>query len=87
MDHEVFPASLPVQGTVAFFINCGRTDHSASECIAPEHMRQVRAAAWYASPTKQFDAMGQDDQVGVISVAEAGGTTRPIVVTCGETKC
>ena len=54
-----------MQGTVAFCINCGRTEHSASECIAPENMRQeeqIRAAR-YAPPTNQFDGIGQDDQV------------------------
>ena len=86
MNHEVFPASLPVQGTVAFCINCGRTEHSASECIAPENMRheeQVRAA-WYAPLTTQFENRGQDNQERIISVAEDGGPSRPIVVTCGE---
>ena len=83
MNHEVFPASLPVQGTVAFCINCGRTEHSASE--TSEHMRQedqIRAA-WYALQTNQFDGVGQD-QIRVISVAEAGGPSRSIIVTCGE---
>ena len=86
MNYEVFPASLQVQGTVAFCINCGRTLHSASECVAPEHKRheeQVRAAR-YSSPIKPLDGIGQDDQVRVISVAGAGCPSRPIVVTCGE---
>ena len=34
--------------------------------------------------TNQFDGTPQDDQVRVISVAKAGGPSRPIVVTCGE---
>ena len=86
MKHEVFPASIPVQGTVAFCNNCGRIELSSSECIAPEHMRQEEqiSVAWYAPPTNQLDGVGQDDQVRVISVAEAGGPSRPIVVTCGE---
>ena len=45
--HGVYPATLPVQGTVAFCINIGRTGHSASEFIAPEtttQEEQVRAA-------------------------------------------
>ena len=86
MNCEVFPASLPTQGTFAFCINCGRTGHSASECMAPEHMKQEEQvrAAWYASPPNQLDSVEQDDQVRVISVAEAGGPSRPIVVTCGE---
>ena len=86
MNHEVFPASILVQGTVALCNNCGRIELSSSECIAPEHMRQEEQirAAWYAQPTNQLDGVGQDDQVRVISVAEAGGPSRPIVVTCGE---
>ena len=32
-NHDVFPATLPVQGTVAFCNNCGRTGHSASGCL------------------------------------------------------
>ena len=86
MSNEVYPASLPTQGTVAFCINFGHTEHSASKCMAPEHSRQEEQikAAWYALPTNQFDGKAQDDQVRVISVAEAGGPSRPIVVTCGE---
>ena len=86
MKCEVSPAALPRQGTVAFCINCGRTEHSASECMVPEHMRQEEQvrAAWYASPPNQLDGVGQDDLVRFISVAEAGGSSRPIVVTCGE---
>ena len=86
LNYEVFPASLPTQGTVAFRINCGRTENSASECMAPEQMShedQIRAA-WHAPAPNQFDGLGQDDQVRVISVAEAGGPSRPVVVTCGE---
>ena len=54
--------------------------------MAPEHLRQEEPikAAWYSSPTNQFEGMGQDDQVRVISVAEAAGPSRPILVTCGE---
>ena len=54
--------------------------------MAPEHMRQEQQirAAWHASPPNQRDGVEQDDQVRVISVAEAGGPSRPIVVTCGE---
>ena len=44
---------------------------------------QVRAA-WYAPYTNQLDGEPQDDQVRVVSVAEAGGPFRPIIVTCGE---
>ena len=86
LNYEVFPASLPTQGTVAFCVNCGRTEHSASECMAPErmsHEEQIRAA-WYAPAPSQFDGLDQDDQVRVISVAEAGGPSRPVVITCGE---
>ena len=86
LNYDVFPVSLPTQGTVAFCINCGRTEHSASECMAPEHMsheEQIRAA-WYAPSPSQFDGLGQDDQVRVISIAEDGGPSRPVVVTCGE---
>ena len=32
--------------------------------------------------TNQVDGAGQDDLVRVISVAEAGGPSRPIIVTC-----
>ena len=44
---------------------------------------QIRAA-WYAPQTNPFDAVGQDDQFRVISVAEAGGPSHPLIVTCGE---
>ena len=44
---------------------------------------QIRAA-WYAPHTSQFDGAPQDDQVRVISVAEAGGPSRPVIITCGE---
>ena len=86
VNNEVHPASLPIQGTVAFCINCGCTEHSASECIAPEYPRQEEQirATWYAPHTNQFDGVPQDDQVRVISVAEAGGPSRPVVITCGE---
>ena len=86
LNYDVFPASLPTQGTVAFCINCGRTEHSASECMASEqmsHEEQIRAA-WYAPSPSQFDGLSQDDQVRVISIAEDGGPSRPVVVTCGE---
>ena len=86
LNYEVFPASLPTQGTVAFCINCGRTEHSASECMAPAHMShedQIRAA-WYAPAPSQFDGLDEDDQVRVNPVAEAGGTSRPVLITCGE---
>ena len=86
LNYDVFPASLPTQGTVAFCINCGRTEHSASECMASEqmsHKEQIRAA-WYAPSPSQFDGLSQDDQVRVISIAEDGGPSRPVVVTCGE---
>ena len=75
LNYDVFPASLPTQGTVAFCINCGRTEHSASECMASEqmsHEEQIRAA-WYAPLPSQFDGLTQDDQVRVISIAEDGG--------------
>ena len=67
-------------------INCGRTEQSASEYMAPEAIRQEEQdrAAWYAPLTNQFDSKAQDDQVRVISVAEAGGPSRMIAVTCGE---
>ena len=86
MNHVSFPTSLPVQGTVAFCIKCSRTEHSASECMAPENIKQEQqvSAAWYPPLTNQFDDTAQDDQVRVISVADAGGPSRPIVVTCGE---
>ena len=86
VNNEIYPASLPIQATVAFCVNCGCTEHSASECIAPEHPRQGEqiSAAWYAPYTNKFNDIPQDDQVRVISVAEAGGPSRPIIVTCGE---
>ena len=86
INSEVYPASLPIQITVAFCVTCGCTEHSASECMAPENPKQedrIRAA-WYTPQTSQFDNTSQDDQARVISVAEAGGPSRPIVVTCGE---
>ena len=85
VNNEMHPASLPIQGTVAFCINWGCTEHSTSECMAPEHPRQEEQvrAAWYAPYTNQLDGDPQDDQVRVISVAEAGGPSRPIIITCG----
>ena len=50
---------------------------------SPRQEEQIRAA-WYAPQTSQFDNTSQDDQVRVISVAEAGGPSRPFVVSCGE---
>ena len=47
------------------------------------HEEQIRAE-WYAPAPNQFDSLDQDDQVRVISIAEAGGPSRPVVVTCGE---
>ena len=47
MNHDMFPATLPTQGTVDFCINSGPTGHSACECMTPENFRQeeqVRAA-------------------------------------------
>ena len=75
ISNEVYSASLPTQGTVAFCINCGCTEHSASVCMAPEHPKQDEQirAVWYAPQSNQFDSAPQDDQVRVISVAEAGG--------------
>ena len=86
VNNEVYPASLPIQGTVAFCVNCGCAEHSASECISPKYPRQEEQirAAWYAPHTNQFEGAPQDDQVRVISVAEAGGPSRPVVITCGE---
>ena len=86
LNNEIYPASLSIQGTVAFCVNCGCTEHSASKCMTPEHPRQEEQirAAWYTPQPNQFDGVTQDDQVRVISVAEAGGPSRPIIVTCGE---
>ena len=86
INNEIHAASLPIQGTVAFCANCGCTEHSASECMTPEDPRQEEQirAAWYAPHTNQFDGAPQDDQVKVISVAEAGGPSRPIIVNCGK---
>ena len=36
VNNEMHPASLPIQGTVAFCTNCGCTEHSASEYMAPD---------------------------------------------------
>ena len=86
LNKEISPASLPIQGTVAICVNCGCTEYSASECMTPEHPKQedqVRAA-WYAPHTNQFESVTQDDQVRVISVAEAGGPSRAVIDTCGE---
>ena len=72
---------------MAFCVSCGSTEeHSASECMIQENLRQEEQvrAAWYAPQSNQFDNTPQDDQVWVISVAEAGGHSRPIVITCGE---
>ena len=86
VNNEIYPASLPIQGTVAFCVNCGCNEHSAFECMIPEHPKQEEQvrAAWYTPQANQFDSVTQDDQVQVISVAEVGGPSRPIIVTCGE---
>ena len=47
------------------------------------HEEQIRAA-WYAPALSQFDSLGQGDQVRVISIAEAGDHSRPVVITRGE---
>ena len=54
--------------------------------MTPQHPRQEEQirAAWYTPQANQFDSVTQDDQIRLISVAEAGGPSRPIVVTCGE---
>ena len=54
--------------------------------MAPENPKQEDQikAAWYTPQTNQFDNSPQDDQVGMISVAEAGCPSRPIVATCGQ---
>ena len=86
LNNKIYPASLPIQGTVALRVNCGCAAYSVSESLTPEHPtqeEQVRAA-WYAPQVNQFDSVTHDDQVPVISVAEAGGPSRPIIVTCGE---
>ena len=88
INNDIYPASLPIQGTMAFCISCGSTEHTASECMIqenPRHEEQVRAA-WYAPQPNQFDNTPQDDQVRVISVAEAGCPSRPITITCGDTQ-
>ena len=41
-------------------------------------------AAWYASVTSSADFANTDNQIRVISTAEEGGPSRPVVVTCGE---
>ena len=54
--------------------------------MTPEQPRQEKQvkAAWYTPQANQFDSVTQDDQVRVISVAEAGAPSRPIIVTDGE---
>ena len=54
--------------------------------MTPEHPRQEKQirVAWYTHQPNQFDGVTQDDQVRVISVAEARGPSRPIIVNCGE---
>ena len=86
INNEIYPASLPIQGTIAFCVSCGSTEHSASECMIQENPRQEEQvrAAWYAPQSNQFDNTPQDDQVQVISVVEAGDPSRPIVLFCDE---
>ena len=86
INNDIYPASLPIQGTMAFCISCGSTEHTASECMIQENPRQEEhvRAAWYAPQPNQFDNTPQDDQVRVISVAEAGCPSRPITITCGD---
>ena len=86
INNEIYPASIPIQGTMAFCVPCGSTEHSVSECMIQENPRQEEQvrSAWFALQFNQFDNTSQDDQVRVISVAEAGGPSRPIVITCGE---
>ena len=50
MNNHFSPVAVPVQGTVAFCNNCGRTGQAASECMVPESLKaeeQMRTA-WYA---------------------------------------
>ena len=75
-----------MQGTVTLRINCSRTGHAASECMATESVKtedQVRAAC-YAPKTIAAELIDSDDQIRLISIAEAEGPSRPVVVTCNE---
>ena len=54
--------------------------------MTPETIRQGEQVktAWYAPSPAQFDSVDSDGQVMVIYVAEAGGPSRPVIVTFGE---
>ena len=84
--YDTNPASLPLQGTVAFCVYCGRTGHVASECIMPDTIRQEEQVktTWYAPVSSQMESVDSGDQIRVIPVAEAGGPSRPVSVTCGK---
>ena len=47
-------------------------------------MEEQGRAAWYTPATMAVEVIDSDDQLSVISVAEAGGPLRPVVVTRGE---
>ena len=83
INYDVFPATLPVQRTLAFCMNCDRTEHFASsDCIVPEnvqHKDQVRAA-WYAPSPARFGGVELDEQVRVVSLADTRGPSRPVIV-------
>ena len=54
--------------------------------MAPESAKteeQVRAV-WHAPMTITAEPTDSHDQFRVISIVEAGGPSRPVVVTCGE---
>ena len=54
--------------------------------MAPENMNHEEQIqdAWYTPAPNQFGDPDQDDQIRVTLSAEAGGPSRPVVVTCGE---
>ena len=86
INNDILPAALPERSTAAFCVNCGRTGHVASYCMAPENVAtedQMRAA-WYAHAPQSVESTDSDDQIRVISTSENGGPSRPVVVTCGE---
>ena len=52
---------------------------------AEEHSTcRASRATWDAPTSTQMEKVDSDDQTRVISIVEASGPPRPIVVTCGE---
>ena len=62
------------------------TGPSASEFMTPENVQQdeLVRAVWYAPVSTEIDNADAENQIMVISSAEAAMPSRPKAVTCGE---